>query len=255
MQTWLQEDVIEQICIAQILRDSQTISGRRLAMIIVDNSVEYMLKAYGDTALVPAGKISKTKWGEMKRDFRQVLDFVAANSNFSEKPDDVFHYHDKLRNPLYHDAAPLSVEPRKIAEYVGKAKAILKDLFGIHLTEKEWDNRIKKTMLALTGKAKPKLVEFFKTDGGLAKMQTNIKLKDTEAILLMIYGFGMINGRPPTGIEELGKCLHYSGHPIRQERLSVNISHLRSAKRINRGELTLTSKARDEIKTRYLVPA
>jgi hypothetical protein len=223
-------------------------------MIIVDNSVEYMLKAYGDNVVAQKGQIPKTEWQKMKRDFRQVLDFVATNSNFSEKPDDVFHYHDKLRNPLYHDAAPLSVEPRKITEYMDKAKVILKDLFGIRLTEKEWDNRIKKTMLALTGKAKPKLVELFKTDDGLAKMQTNIKLKDTEAILLMIYGFGMINGRPPTSIEELGKCLHYSGHPIKQERLSVNISHLRSAKRINRGELTLTTKACEKIKTKYIVP-
>jgi hypothetical protein len=254
MPTWLEEDVIEQLCIAQVLKDSQTISGRRLAMIIVDNSVEYMLKAYGDTVLVP-GTISRTKWEEKKQSFKAMLDFVAVNSNLTEKPDDIFHYHDKLRNPLYHEAAPLSVEPKKIEEYVGKSKIIMKDLFEVDLSQHEWDNRIKKTLVALSGKAKPRLVEFFKTDDNLARMQTDIKLKDTDAILLMIYGFGLVTGRAPTDVGELGKCLNYSGHPIKQDRISVNVAHLRAAKKMNKDELTLTTKARDTVKEKYIVPA
>jgi len=254
MQTWLEEDVIEQLCIAQILKDSQTISGRRLAMIIVDNSVEYMLKAYGDTVLVPSA-ISPTKWQEKKKNFKDMLDFVAVSSKLTEKPGDIFHYHDKLRNPLYHEAAPLSVEPKKIEEYVDKAKIIMKDLFGVHLSEHEWGNRIKKTLAALSGKAKPRLVEFFKTDDNLARMQTDVRLRDTDAILLMIYGFALITGRAPTDIGELGRCLNYSGHPIKQDRISVNVAHLRAAKKINKDELTLTTKARDAIKGKYIVPA
>jgi hypothetical protein len=254
MQTWLEEDVIEQLCVAQILKDSQTISGRRLAMIIVDNSVEYMLKAYGDTVLVPS-TIGKSKWKEKKESFRVMLDFVAVNSKLTEEPDDIFHYHDKLRNPLYHEAAPLSVEPKKIEEYVDKSRIIMKELFGVQLSEREWDNRIRKTLAALSGNAKPRLVEFFKTDDDLARMQTDIKLRDTDAILLMIYGFALITGRAPAGIGELGKCLNYSGHPIKQDRISVNVAHLRAAKKINKDELTLTAKARDNIKSKYIVPA
>ena len=64
-----------------------------------------------------------------------MLDFVAMNSKLTEKPDDIFHYHDKPRNPLYHEAAPLSVEPKKIEEYVSKSRTIMKDLFGLHLSE------------------------------------------------------------------------------------------------------------------------
>ena len=223
-------------------------------MIIVDNSVEYMLKAYGDTALVPS-TISKSKWEEKKQSFRVMLDFVAVNSKLTEKPDDIFHYHDKLRNPLYHEAAPLSVEPKKIEEYVDKAKIIMKDLFGFQQSDREWESRIKKTLAALSGKAKPRLVEFFKTDDGLARMQTDVKLRDTDAILLVIYGFGLITGRSPADAAELGKCLNYSGHPIKQDRIRVNVAHLRSARRINKDELTLTAKARDAIKDRYIVPA
>jgi len=254
MQTWLEEDLIEQICIAQILRDSETISGRRLAMIIVDNSVEYMIKAYGDTVLVP-DKIKKYKWEETKESFRKTLDFVAANSKFTENPDDVFHYHEKLRNPLYHEAAPLSVQPKKVNEYVDKAKIIINDLFSVHLSDKEWDNRIRKTQLALSGKTKPKLVEFFKLDDGLPKFLTNIQLRDTEAILLMIYGFAIITGRAPVNIEEIEKCLNYSGHPIKRDRIAVNVSHLRTAKKINKSNLTLETKTRDYIKIKYIIPA
>jgi hypothetical protein len=225
-------------------------------MIIIDNSVEYMLKAYGDSVLVPNGVIGKTKWEQIKASYRQVLNCVAANSKFSEIPNDVFHYHDKLRNPLYHEAAPLSVEPKKIDEYMDKAKTIMNDLFQVSLTSKQWDNRIKKTVNAMSGKAKPKLVEFFKTDDGLAKMQMDIrKLADTDAILLMIYGFGLVTGSTPKDIEILGKCLNYSGHSIKQDRLSINLSHLRTAKKVNKGELTITSKGRDRVKSRFLVPS
>jgi hypothetical protein len=253
MQTWM-EDIIEQICIAQIFKDSDTVCGRRLSLIIVDNAVEYMLKAYGDMFLAQKGRIKRDEWERKKGSFKQLIDFVKANSNLTEDPNDIFNYHDKLRNLLYHEAAPLSVEPKKITEYIEKAKVILKDLFGIELSENEWKNRIEKTIIALRGRTKPKLVEFLPTEDKLVKMQTEIELKDTQAILLMIYGFTTVNGRAPENIDELEKCLNYSGHPIDKEKLQVKISKLRRAKKISRGELTLTSKAREEIKRKYITP-
>jgi hypothetical protein len=252
MQTWM-EDIIEQICIAQILKDSDTVSGKRLSLIIVDNAVEYMLKAYGDMFLVQKGIIKRDKWERKKESFKQLIDFVAAKSKFTEDPNDIFNYHDKLRNPLYHEAAPLSVEPKKITEYIEKAKVILRDLFGIELSEEEWESRIQKTIMSLMGRTKPKLVEFLPTEDKLVRMQSEVKLKDTQAILLMVYGFMMITGRVPANVDELEKCLNYSGHPIDKKKLIVKISKLRKAKKINRGELTLTTKARDEIKRKYFI--
>jgi hypothetical protein len=253
MQTWM-EDIIEQICIAQIFKDSDTVCGRRLSLIIVDNAVEYMLKAYGDMFLVQKGRIKRDEWERKKGSFNQLIHFVAANSKFTQDPNDIFNYHDKLRNLLYHEAAPLSVEPKKITEYIEKAEVILKDLFEIELSEKEWKNRIEKTIIALRGRTKPKLVEFSPTEDKLVRMQTEIELKDTQAILLMIYGFITVNGRAPENIDELEKCLNYSGHPIDKEKLQVKISKLRRAEKISRGILTLTSKAREEIKRKYIIP-
>lgn len=85
----------------------------------------------------------------------------------------------------------------------------------------------------------------------LLDLQTNFGL----LLQLMIYGFASITGRPPSDINELGRCLDYNGHSIKQDRLSANIVHLRAAKKINKGESTLTNKARDTIKTKYIVPA
>jgi len=253
MQIWT-EDIIEQICVAQILNDSNIGSGRRLSLIIVDNAVEYMLKAYGDIFLVQKrGIIEKSKWENKKKSFNQLIDFVAKNSSkFTPDPVEIFNYHDKLRNTLYHEAAPFSVESKTVVDYIEKAKAILKDLFEIDFSKGEWEKRIQKTIIALRSKTEPKLVEFLPTGDKLVRIKTEIKLKDTQAILLVIYGFITVNGRIPENVDEIEKCLNYSGHPIDKRKLLVKISQLRRANKISRGKLTLTAKARDKIKREFL---
>jgi len=250
METWL-EDVVEQISISHILMESKTISGRRLAMIIVDNSVEFMLKAYGDTRLVGT-VIKKNDWEKKKESFKHVLDFIMRHAKCSVDAATVFHYHN-IRNALYHEALPLSVEPKKVLEYIGISLRILSDLFGAKFTGKEWKNRIKKTHVALLAKELPKLVEFARTEDRLVKVQTDLELRDTQAILLTIYGFATVVGRNPSN-EELKKSLSYSGHPIRGELLGVKVAQLRKKKMINRGELSLTGSAIKQLKKRYFMP-
>jgi len=253
MQTWL-EDVIEQICIARILRDSKTVSGRRLAMILVDNVVEFVIKVYGES-IIPGKLLSRKEWEEKKRHFEELVSQVIPKTKVVSYQQQILDYH-KMRNDLYHGTTPLSVEPDKINGYIDIAHRILELIFGFTMTGEEWKRRTERTQAILLPKVeKKRLVNFFNTDDGLAEMQTDIKLKDTEAILLMIYGFALKTGKVPENIGQLGKCLNYSGHPIKQERLSVNISHLRHANKINKGELTLTTKARNDIKTKYIVPA
>jgi len=253
MQTWL-EDVIEQICIARILRDSKTISGRRLSMILVDNVVEFVIKVHGES-IIPGKLLTRKEWEEKKRHFEELVSQVIRKTKVASYQQQILDYH-KMRNDLYHGTTPLSVEPDKINGYLGIAHRILELIFGFTMTEEEWKRRAELTQALLHPKVeKKKLVNFSNTNDGLAKMQTDIKLKDTEAILLMIYGFALKTGKAAENIEQLGKCLNYSGHPIKQKRLSVNIAHLRKAKKINKGELTLTTKAREQIKARYIVPA
>jgi len=56
LKPWL-EDIIEQLATAKFLMDGETKSGKRLALIIVDNSIEYMLKAYVEAHKRLVGKV------------------------------------------------------------------------------------------------------------------------------------------------------------------------------------------------------
>ena len=124
------------------------------------------------------------------------------------------------------------------------------------MSREEWKQRTEGIRQILLPKTEVRgLVSFLGTNDGLARMQTSLKLKDTDAILLMIYGLQLKTGNAPKDVAELEKCLNYSGHPIRMERIQVNISHLRSANKIHKGELTLTTRTRDYVKAKYSIAA
>ena len=253
MQTWL-DDVTEELCIASILRDSKTVSGLRLAMILVDNVIEFIIKVHGES-IIPSKVIQRKDWEEKKRHFEELVGLVIPRTKASAYQQQILDYH-KIRNDLYHGSTPLTVAPDKINDYMDIARQVLDLIFGFTMKDEEWERKTGFIGASLVPQGEKKgLVNFATTDDGLAKMVTDIGLKDTDAILLMIYGFLLKIGRPPMDGEELGRSLNYSGHPIKQDRLRVNIAHLRAAKKMNKGELTLTTKARDAIKTKYIVPA
>jgi hypothetical protein len=85
-------------------------------------------------------------------------------------------------------------------------------------------------------------------------MHTSESLTDTDAILLMIYGITQQTGKSPENNEQLEKCLNRSGHSIEPKRLAVNISHLRTQNKIEKGKIALKSKGRDYVKERYFFP-
>ena len=240
MDPWL-EDVIEQLCIAQSLIDAKLESGKRLAIILIDNAIEFMFKAFGDTKLV--GKtLSKTNWEAIKdkRDFNLLMKVVLSNSPSSIQAATINPYHD-TRNTLYHKALPLSVERSKAIDYLRIARQMLSELFGVQLSEKEWGTRIASVKDAIFEKRQFKLIVFSKTEDNLVKIETSVFLKNTEAILLGIYGLTKQLGRAPTN-EELNKTLNYSGKPV--EQLSTQISQLRSSGYIPKNKLSLAPKAR-----------
>jgi len=247
------EDIIEQICISCVLMESKTLSGRRLSMIVVDNAVEFMLKAYGDTQLV--GKvIKKEEWEKKKESFKQLLDFVFLHGKVSVNAQDVLDYHN-LRNGLYHESLPYSIETPKLKDYIGKAQTLLCELFGRKFTEKEWKHRIEKARIGLAAKQKAKLVEFAKVDENHIKFQTEEQhLKDVDAICLTIHGFGVELGRKPT-LDELEASLNFSGHSIQpREKLTNQIAQLRARGILNKGEYSLTSNSRNLLKKKFFVP-
>jgi hypothetical protein len=252
MPIW-REDVIEQICIACILRDGKTTSGCRLSMILVDNAVEFIIKVYGEK-LVHDKRLSRDNWDDTKRHFERLVNVVLPKTQAVSYKEQILEYH-RVRNDLYHGTNPLSVAPDKINCYVAIAQELLKRIFDFAMSEEEWNQRAESIQGILLPKAeKTELVSFFNTEDGFVRMQTNKTPKDTDAILLMIYGITQKTGKSPENTKQLQTCLNLSGHSIESERLTVNISHLRTQGKISKGRLTLTTKGRDYVKKKYFVP-
>ncbi len=248
------DDIIEQVCVSIVLMESTTLSGKRLSMIVVDNAVEFMLKAYGDTQLMSEGVIGKQDWERKKESFKQLLDYVFLHAKISVNAQDVFDYHN-LRNGLYHEALPYSVETPKLKDYIGKAQTLLGELFGKRFTEKEWKHRIDKARQGLTAKQKAKLIEYAKVDDNHIKIVSEApSLKDVDAICLTIHGYDVVLGRTPS-LDELEASLGFSGHSIRpRDKLTNQIGQLRTRGVLNKGEYSLSSGARKRFTKKFFVP-
>jgi hypothetical protein len=190
-----------------------------------------------------------------KRDsFKQTLDAVVLASKMSVNPQDILDYHN-LRNGLYHEALPYSVETPKLKDYIDKAQTMLGELFGRSLNEKEWRHRIEKAKLGVAAKEKAKLVEYEKVDDAHIKITIEgIALKDVDAICLAIYGFDVVLGRMPV-LDELEASLAFSGHPIRpRSKLTNQIAQLKARGVMNKGEFSLSSSARNKLTKKFFVP-
>jgi hypothetical protein len=248
---WL-EDVIEQICIARILRDSKTTSGRRLSMILIDNAVEFMIKVHGESLFHKKQlSLNRKDWEETKPVFASLVNTVLPHTPASSFQQEIIDYH-SMRNALYHGTNPLSVEPKKINDYMDIACKLLELIFRFVNSEDEWKKTTESMQAILLPKGeKIELVSFSNDSDGTVRMQTSKTLADTDAILLMIYGITQETGKPPESNEQLEKCLNRSGQIIESKRLTVDISHLRTQKKIEKGKLALKSKGRDYVKKRY----
>lgn len=255
MEPWL-GDVIEQLAVAQILSKARFDAGKRLAFILIDNAIEFMMKAYGDTRLVDqvlanppdtalAGKkLHKGRWEDVKnkRDFNLIMDWVLPNSPTSITSNKINPYHD-TRNTLYHKALPLTVDPTKVSEYLNISKQLYSDLFGVTFKENEWKARIASVRNALLGEETFKPVFFSRTDG-LVRVESAIPLQNTQAIMLAMYGFSRQAGRTPT-LDELRKVLNYSGYSV--EQLSSQIKQLRNQSLVMKTSYGLTPKGRKHL--------
>lgn len=251
MEIWL-EDIIEQICTANILVEGKTSSGKRLAMIIVDNAVEFSLKAYVESYRRLVGKEIKRKdWEQTKRNFEEVLNFVdaqLAQSGTSINKNEILHNHD-MRNDLYHGAKPFSVEPKVILRYIKTAKDLLKNLFGLEMSKEKWDEHTKSIKNAILGEEilRIKKIEFNKTEEGIVRMKAEKRMGERTVVCLVIDGFISKIGRP-SNLDELETSLNLSDQGIKRDRLNSRISELRKRKLIEKKELRLTSKGRKWLK-------
>lgn len=115
------------------LLDTGDDASKRIAMILIDNAVELMIKTYLGLPEEATGlKLTRKDYEEACSSFSRSVKSLKARA--SEKlsgigVDEIVYYH-RLRNTLYHEGNGLTVETEKAEIYCALAKILFKNLFG-----------------------------------------------------------------------------------------------------------------------------
>ncbi len=256
MAIWL-DDLLEQIAAAIALADSGTETGKRLSFIIVDNAVEFLMKAYveSESQLVGFGKkISKPDWENKKKYFEQVLDVVFSNFTITASKIDILSYHD-VRNKLYHEGKPLSVSPKIIPKYIGELKTLLNDLHKFKMSDDQWRKRAYDVSQMIAQKeAQTKTVITYSNEAGQTRFKTDVTMKDTEAIMHAIHAFSHYFGTGPS-LDEIEAILTRSGQATEKSVICKRLDHLKSSKMILKSKILLDPKAVEKLRKKYAINA
>lgn len=133
----LVKEMIEQICISLLLKQSKSDPGNRLALIILDNVVEIALKSYANIhGLLKNRNIMSDEV------FSSILEKVKnQNKIVNSEKNDIQKYH-KIRNKLYDGTNLTEVKDNIIDEYVVLAKILLGRLYDFRASKLEWEKMI-----------------------------------------------------------------------------------------------------------------
>jgi hypothetical protein len=229
MAIWL-DDLLEQIATSMALADSGTETGKRLSFIIVDNAVEFLMKAYveNETQLIGSGKaIKKQDWKNMKQSFKQVLDFIFKQfPSITASHTDILSYHD-VRNDLYHEGKPLSVELKIVAKYTQQLKTLLNDLQKFKMSDDEWRKRAYDVSKMIAQKeAQAKIIITYSNENGQTRFKTDATMKDTEAIMHAIHGYSHYFGTEAS-LDDMEGILARSGHAMEKSVISKRLDYLK----------------------------
>lgn len=112
-------------------------SGSRIAVVLLDNCVEFMFKAYlrVKRRIVGTGRkhaIKPNEWeSKVSRRFDKLTDAMRAHSKLShDLVDEAEHYH-AIRNDLYHTGTPVKASDTVFNEQLKLVLKILQDLYSI----------------------------------------------------------------------------------------------------------------------------
>jgi hypothetical protein len=249
MENWLKE-IIEQICIGNILSESKIEVGNRLALIIVDNAVEFGLKFYASY-----NNLLSDKQLDSSDAFFQILEKLSGNKIEEKEAKDIKQYH-KLRNDLYHRAKLTTVKEAVIRNYTRLAKSLFKNLFDFEITDFQWNKLTSELSRKLSGQGIKEPIEYEKIEYDskkLLKIKTFSNLRITDAVNLLIHGFITNYMQEPT-FDELKKSLMASGQSdITDSVLRATISNLKKSGFIEKNKLKLKSKALEKLRKTFLI--
>ena len=254
MAIWL-DDLLEQVATATVLADSKTETGKRLAFIIVDNAVEFLMKGYveSESQLVGFGRpITRADWENKKKYFEQVLDVVFGNFTVTASRTDILSYHD-VRNKLYHEGKPLSVSPNTISKYINQLLTLLNDLHHYRLTDDQWRKKAYDVSQMIAQKeAQTKTVITYSNVNGQTRFKTDVTMMDTEAIMHAIHAYSHYFGSGPS-LDEIELILNRSSQAIEKSVINKRLDHLKSKKMLLKSKLLLDPKAVEKLRKKYAI--
>lgn len=118
------------------LISKNTDSGRRLAMISIDNAVELMISTFLRLPKRITGlDISRKQLAEIGESFPNLLDALERHAGERIGGIDLgsIEWHHRLRNQLYHQGNGLTIERTKVELYAELANQLFKRLYGFEL--------------------------------------------------------------------------------------------------------------------------
>lgn len=213
MKPWTQ-DVVEQLALAEVLNSAKISAGERLALIICDNAIEFMMIAHTEMEMHLVGKVIKQgDWQGVKESFKRLLDFTSSQEpRLAALKDEILSYH-KIRNTLYHTGQPLAVKATLVARYISRGKELLEMLLAVRLSPNQWDSevaRVNGALIAETGRA-VKAAVTVEFDGDAVRVNTPVRLGNVEAVCLVLDSFAKGAGNTPS-YEQLSRSLSLSGY-------------------------------------------
>lgn len=254
MTPWI-EDILDQLSTAYILAHAGISCGERLALIIVDNAVEYMCIVYVEAhkRLVRKKVIKRGEWEKKKRAFPDILEFVADQEpRLQPHVNTVSGFHD-LRNKLYHGGQLFTVKANVVDKYLEIAREILQILLGVCENTKAQEKRTTSIHTALLGEAKKEIKAgvVFEKVNNVIRFSTQINVKLPDAICLILYGFATVMGEPPE-FNQLQESLAYSGQTPTPQTILSRLSDLRNKRFVRRGQYALTASGTSYLQKKYL---
>ena len=131
------KEMIEQICISLLLKQSKSDPSNRLALIILDNVVEVALKSYANIH-----GFLKKKAVTSDEVFSSILDKVKdQNKIVNSEKNGIQKYH-RIRNELHRGTKLVVVKDDIIEEYVVLAKILLGRLYDFRASKIEWEKMV-----------------------------------------------------------------------------------------------------------------
>lgn len=115
-------------------------TNRRLAIILIDNAVEQMIKTFLSLPERVNGiKISRARREEFAENFPKMLDALEefAVNKLTDIDLGMIEWHHRQRNQLYHEGFGLTVSKESVDIYAFLAISLFKNLFGVELVEKK----------------------------------------------------------------------------------------------------------------------